>query len=84
MKRKHKRNLELIFARPASGNIHWNDIVSLFRELGAEIKEREGSRVEVFLFGQIRVYHRPHPGPDVDKGAVTSIRKWLEQHGVKP
>ena len=84
MKSRHRRTLELIFSRPVSGSIHWDDIVSLFRQLGAEIKEREGSRVEVFLFGQVRVYHRPHPGPDTDKGAVANIRKWLEQHGVKP
>jgi len=84
MKRKSKRTLESIFSHPASGNIRWNDIVSLFRELGAEIKEREGSRVEVFLFGQVRVFHRPHPGPDTDKGAAAAIRRWLEQHGVKP
>jgi hypothetical protein len=84
VKLKHKRTLELIFARPASGNVRWADIVSLFRELGAEIREREGSRVEVFLFGQVRVYHRPHPRPDTDKGAVANIRRWLEQHGVRP
>ena len=84
MKAKHRRTLELIFSRPVSGNIRWDDIVSLFRELGADIKEREGSRAEVFLFGQVRVYHRPHPRPDTDKGAVANIRKWLEQHGVKP
>lgn len=84
MKSKHKHTLELIFSHPASANIRWAEIVSLFRELGAQIKEREGSRVEVFLFGQVRVFHRPHPGPDTDKGAVVAIRKWLEQHGVKP
>ena len=84
MKLKYRRTLQLIFSRPASGNIRWDDIVSLFRELGAEIKEREGSRVEVFLFGQIRVYHRPHPRSDTDKGAVASIRRWLEENGVKP
>jgi len=32
----------------------------------------------------LRVFHRPHPSPDTDKGAVASIRKWLEQHGVEP
>lgn len=84
MKLKHERTLDLIFARPASGGTRWDDIVSLFRELGAEIKEREGSRVEVFLFGQVRVYHRPHPRPDTDKGAVANIRKWLDEHGVRP
>jgi len=84
MKRKHQRTLELIFARPVSANVRWADIEALFRELGAELEEREGSRVEVFLFRLVRVFHRPHPSPDTDKGAVAAIRKWLEENGVKP
>lgn len=84
MKRKHLRTLDLIYVRPVSANIRWADIEILFRELGAEIAEREGSRVEVFLFGVVRVFHRPHPSPDTDKGAVAAIRKWLEENGVKP
>jgi hypothetical protein len=52
--------------------------------LGAELSEREGSRVGVFLFGEVRVFHRPHPSPNADKGAVASLRKWLESHGVTP
>jgi hypothetical protein len=56
----------------------------LFIELGAEVSEREGSRIAVFLFDEVRVFHRPHPGPNTDKGAVASIRKWLEQHRVLP
>ena len=84
MKRKHKKTLELIFARPVSGNIKWPDIESLFKGLVAKITEREGSRIGVVLFGEIQVFHRPHPSPDTDKGAVSSIRKWLEKNGVKP
>ena len=84
MKRKHQRTLELIFTRPVSANVRWAEIETLFRELGAEIAEREGSRVEVFLFGVVRVFHRPHPSPDTDKGAVGEIRKWLDENGVKP
>jgi hypothetical protein len=84
MKRKPKRTLTLIFSRPTPGNIRWEDILSLFRELGAEISEREGSRVGVRLFGDRRVFHRPHPSPDTDKGAVENIRKWLETNGVTP
>ena len=84
MKRKHQRTLELIFARPASGNVQWRDIEALFVELGAEVSEREGSRVAVVLFEEVRVFHRPHPSPNTDKGAVASVRKWLEQHGVEP
>lgn len=84
MKRKHHRTLELICARPTSGNVQWRDIEALFLELGAEVGEREGSRVAVVLFEEVRVFHRPHPSPNTDKGAVASIRKWLEQHGVEP
>jgi len=84
MKRKHAITLNQIFTRPVSGNIKWSDIEKLFIELGADISEREGSRVEVFLFGQVRVFHRPHPRPDTDKGAVSSIREWLKSQGVKP
>ncbi len=83
IKRRHQRTLELIFARPASGNVQWRDIEALFGELGAEVSEREGSRVVVVLFGEVRVFHRPHSSPDTDKGAVASIRNWLEQHGVE-
>ena len=84
MRRKHRRTLELIFIRPTSANIQWLDIEALFVELGAEISEREGSRVAVVLFEEVRVFHRPHPSSNTDKGAVASIRKWLEQHGVEP
>ena len=84
MKRKHQRTLELVYAHPTSANLPWKDIEALFRELGAEISQREGSRVAVVLFSEVRVFHRPHPSPNTDKGAVASIRKWLEQHGVVP
>jgi hypothetical protein len=30
------------------------------------------------------VFHRPHPSPATDKGAVASIRKWLKENGVEP
>jgi len=84
MKKRHRRTLEAIFAHPVSGNIQWRDIEGFFAELGAEISEREGSRVAVVLFGEVQVFHRPHPGPNTDKGAVSSIRNWLKKHGVVP
>ena len=84
MKRKHQRTLSLVFAHPTSANIQWRDIEALFAELGAAVSEREGSRVAVVQFGEVRVFHRPHPSPNTDKDAVASIRKWSEQHGVEP
>ncbi len=84
MKRKHRKTLELIFSRPVNGNIKWRTIESLLIELGAEVSEREGSRIGIRLFGDRRVFHRPLPSPDTDKGAVSSIRKWLKENGVTP
>ena len=84
VKRKHQKTLELIFRRPVSGNVKWFDIKGLLKELGAELEERKGSRIVVFLFGEVRVYHRPHPSPSTDKGAVASVRDWLKANGVTP
>lgn len=84
MKRKHRKTLELIFARPVTGGVKWSNIEALFVSLGAKISEREGSRIAVVLFGEIQLFHRPHPSPDTDKGALVSVRKWLERNGVKP
>ena len=84
MKRKHQKTLEQIYKRPTSATIVWNDIESLLKALGAKVTERAGSRVAVVLFGEVRVFHRPHPSPNTDKGAVASIRKWLEIYEVKP
>lgn len=85
MKRKHAKTLALLFHRPVSANVAHADVMALLQELGAEIEtSREGSRVAVVLFGQIRVLHKPHPSPHMDKGAVAALRDWLEHHGVTP
>ena len=87
MKRKIQLILKKIFNHPISANIKWSEIEILLVELGAEISEREGSRegsrVGIKLFGHRRVFHRPHPSPNTDKGAVASIRDWLKVNGVK-
>ncbi|MFK7865388.1 MAG: type II toxin-antitoxin system HicA family toxin [Pseudohongiellaceae bacterium] len=84
MKRKHQKTLEKIYSRPVSGNVFWSDIEQLFKALGADVSERSGSRIAVVLFAEVRVFHRPHPSPNTDKGAIASIRKWFEEHEVTP
>ena len=84
MKGKYLKTLNAIYARPVSGTIRWADIESLFSALGAEIEEREGSRVAVIWNDQVHVFHRPHPSPETDKGAIAKIRKLLEISGVTP
>jgi len=71
-------------SRPVSGTLPWRDLEAQFPELGGDVSERAGRRVAVVLFGEVRVFPRPHPSPDPDKGAVASIRKWVEEHGVTP
>lgn len=82
MKRKYQKTLDQIHTRPTSANIAWSDIESLFVGLGADVSERAGSRVAIVLFGEVRVFHRPHPSPQTDKGAIASIRKWFEENEV--
>ncbi|HWK62594.1 MAG TPA: type II toxin-antitoxin system HicA family toxin [Eoetvoesiella sp.] len=84
MKARHEKTLRHIFSHPTPAGVKWVDVIALFVELGAQITEREGSRTAVFLFDQVKVMHRPHPSPDLDKGAITSIRKWLEANGIHP
>ena len=84
MKKKHQIVLQKLFTHPISANIKWSEIESLFIELGAEISEREGSRIGIKLFEDRRVFHRPHPSPNTDKGAVVNVRDGLKANGVKP
>ncbi|MDR2925888.1 MAG: type II toxin-antitoxin system HicA family toxin [Azoarcus sp.] len=81
MRRKHGKTLALIFSRPVPSGIPWRDIEALLKELGAEVSEREGSRVGIRLFGEQRVFHRPHPSLVTDKGAVASIKNGLKKTG---
>jgi hypothetical protein len=59
-------------------NIRWAEIEALLVELGAEIIEAEGSRIRVVLRGRKAVFHRPHPSPQVKKGTIKNVRKFLE------
>lgn len=83
LRTKHLRTLKAVYARPVSGTIRWSDVEALFQALGADIEERAGSRVAIVWRGDVYVFHRPHPEPEADKGAVVSVRKWLKEHGVQ-
>jgi len=82
--RKHRKTLEAIFEKPERANIVWRDVEALFIALGAEISEGSGSRVRVALKDVRAVFHRPHPRKEINKGAVKSVRRFLEAAGVKP
>ena len=84
MDSKHQKTLEAIFEKPERANIPWRDVEALLIALGAEISDGNGSRRRVALKGVRAVFHRPHPQKETDKGAVKSVRSFLEAAGVKP
>lgn len=81
---RHVRTLAAIFATPVRSNIRWSDIENMLNTLGAEVTEGSGSRVRIKLNGVRITMHRPHPKPDTDKGAVVTLRRFLEMAGVEP
>jgi hypothetical protein len=81
---RNQKTLELIFDDPVRSDVRWAEIEALFRALGAEVTEGRGSRVRVRIYGMDAVFHRPHPQPATDKGALKAVRRFLESAGVKP
>ncbi len=80
---QHK-TLEAVYSDPARSNIPWSDIEALLIALGAERYEGNGSRVRFLLNGIKATFHRPHPHKESDKGAVLSVRRFLETGGIRP
>ncbi|MFZ0207518.1 MAG: type II toxin-antitoxin system HicA family toxin [Roseiarcus sp.] len=48
------------------------------------VRKGRGSRVRFLLKGVEAVFHRPHPKPDTNKGAVVSVREFLKMAGIEP
>jgi hypothetical protein len=83
MNSRQKKTMELLYKDPVQANILWADIEGLFLSLGAELSKGAGSRIRVKLNGVRAVFHRPHPHKTTDKGAVYSVRRFLENAGTK-
>jgi hypothetical protein len=81
---KHDSTLAAILAKPARANVKWADIEALFVYHGGEIIEGDGSRIRVALNGIRANFHRPHPSPDTDKGALKSVRRFLKEAKINP
>ena len=81
--KKQRETLLLIFKEPPLSNIKWIAVESLFTALGAEISQGSGSRIRIAFNGVKAVFHRPHPRKETDKGALVSVRRFLENAGIK-
>ena len=81
---KHDRTLAAVFSTPAPANVKWRDIEAMIRAKGGLVKEGKGSRVRIEINALRATFHRPHPSPDTDKGAVEDVRAFLIKAGVTP
>ena len=82
--KKQRQTLDRIFEKSERSDIPWSNVESLFIALGAEISEGRGSRVRAALNDVRAVFHRPHPDRVTNKGAVKSVRRFLQEVGVIP
>lgn len=83
LSRKHQQILERIYEDPVRSDVEWKDIEKLLIALGAELSEGKGSRVRIYLNNVRAVFHRPHPQKETDKGALRSMRRFLNEAGVE-
>jgi hypothetical protein len=77
LKKKFRRIVDKIFESPERPDVKWKDVESLMGNLGGVIKEGSGSRKRFTLNDTRATFHEPHPGKELDKGAVKSLRKYL-------
>lgn len=84
MNAKQKKILELIFKRPTSSTIVWNDIENLMVSLGAKIREGKGSAGVFILNNKVFPFHKPHPQKEAKRYQVDDLRKFLTEMGIMP
>lgn len=85
MNAKQRKTLEALYERPERGDVRWEAVEALLVALGCRKLPGAGSRVRfVAGDGLILRLHRPHPRPEVDKGVVKAIRRFLKEMGVEP
>ena len=78
----HRATLEKIFQHPASHNIEWHDVVSLFGEVGT-ISEGHDSRWTLTL-GSEAMTVDAQKDKDIDTQLVVDLRRMLHDAGYGP
>jgi hypothetical protein len=84
MSSKHRKTYDAIYSNPVRANISWNDVVALLAAAGCTVKPLKGSIFEVKLGAEKLIIHRPHPGNELSKGRVRSVRDFLTLLGINP
>ncbi|MEI7636152.1 MAG: type II toxin-antitoxin system HicA family toxin [Syntrophus sp. (in: bacteria)] len=77
MNKKQRKTIADIYEKPTRCDVKWRDVESLFRAIGSDIFEGEGSRVSIVFNKRILNVHKPHPSGEMKKYAVEKIRDFL-------
>jgi len=82
---RNRKTLQQVFERPTRKDVRWKSIRTLFEALGAEVRQRKGSRIVVrFGSGTDRPHighlHEPHSAETPER-LVESVRNILETAG---
>jgi hypothetical protein len=84
MSRHHANLIRSIFHDPPSGNVHWRDVESLLRHVGAALEPLSGARIRIKLDRMEGVLHRPHHSNVLDASSLLHLRGLLARGGVTP
>ncbi|MGD9787492.1 MAG: type II toxin-antitoxin system HicA family toxin [Sulfuricellaceae bacterium] len=84
MSHKHTNLLQAVFHDPVSGNIHWREVESLLRHLGASVEPAHGAVFKIMLNGTEGFLHHPHQSNVCSKQVIKQLREYLSRAGVSP
>jgi hypothetical protein len=84
MSRHHAHLIRSIFHDPPNANLHFREIESLLRHVGAELETLSGGRVRARIGRMEQILHHPHHGGTLGAQAVLHLREFLARSGVTP
>ena len=82
MSHKHASLMRSIFQDPLPANIHWREIESLLKHLGADIEPSHGARFKITLNKVEAFLHHPHNSSTCSKTDIKAIREMLSHAGI--
>lgn len=82
---KHRKTLLDIWKVPPLANLKWTRVEALIKAADGKIEQGNGSRVRFVIDGRVGRFHTPHKnGVNTDKGAVSSLKKYLTDCDITP
>lgn len=82
MSHKHLALMRAVFQDPISTNIHWREVESLLKHLGADFEPAHGGRFRIRLNGQEDFLCAPHHGSACPRDLIKHLREILLRAGL--